>query len=354
MNSTMFVKKVLFSVENRITKLSDRKFCFILVLAVFIKNGLHPIGPDWLNSLYIASSRFPEYYSYFSSSMLPIFIVKILNYPPYIVWWIASGLFSLVVFAQVFWFLNKTYKDDFKKVTLVFLTLPLFISPFLYIGHYDQFTILAALIVFQVKNNLFIFLAALIASLANPEQALATSLCLLFIFLAVRDKITKIIFLSWLFCSTLVLLLLNNLFGRAEHNRRSNVIIGEVTQVLSSSLGLLNLIIFSLFGVAWILIIYKFWTNYNTHLLIGAVFIPLLLSVFILDHTRVGVAVGALPLLLLIRFLFSSTPLLKFRLRFFYVYFLVYMFIPTIFVDFDNTIRLPYQELVKFLLQFNV
>ena len=71
------------------------------------------------------------------------------------------------------------------------------------------------------------------------------------------------------------------------------------------------------------------------------------------DRTRVGIAVGALPVLLMLRFAFEKTDLLETSIGNFRIYFLVYLFIPQLIItDFDvgGLLRLPYKEFFKLIL----
>jgi len=346
----MFLNNSVQKTKQIFLNLRNRNFAILITFIVVLKNGIHPIGTDWVDWLFEAARKFPDFESYFSSSIIPIFAVRVFDFPTVTLWWIINFIIYIVILSMLIRHLNKFYSKDFRKIFILISTLPLFISPLLYLGHYDVYTIAAALVVFITKRKYLIILASLLASLTNPEQSLVTAFCLFFIYLGTKQKSHRDLFVIWSTNSITVYVLVKFLVSKSAEGDRSNVILGQVKYVVIESAGLVNLLMFSLFGVFWFWIFIYVIRLKNFYTLIGLVIIPLILIFVILDHTRVGVAVGAAPLLIIIRDMIEKRILDNFSVRFFYLYFGIYLFIPQIFVDFDSTIRLPYSEFIKVFL----
>ena len=102
--------------KNKLLKLSSKEFTILILVVVFIKNGIHPIGPEWIDWLYSARKNFPIFESYLSFSIVPIGVAKILNYPPYLYWWIFHFILTILFYIFFINYLNKQYGENFKKV----------------------------------------------------------------------------------------------------------------------------------------------------------------------------------------------------------------------------------------------
>jgi hypothetical protein len=343
-NSGEFLNRSLV----RFSSLNNYKFAALVSFFVLLKTGVHPIGTEWIDWLYSASKTFPEPQNYFSGSPLPIFIARVLDFPSYTYWWFFHAVLYVLIMINLVKRLNSLYNSNFRKVFILIITTQLIVSPILYLGHYDLYTIGAASVAFSTRNKFLIFACSLVASLANPEQALATSFCLYFVYLGFKLEFYKLIFMIWFSCSAFTVAFVKLFVVDNGSMSRASIIQSQLPNVLLNSFGVFNLIFFSLFGVFWIWVILYFYKFNSVNLLIGAVLIPLILSIVILDHTRVGVAVGALPLLLVMDYAVKNKDFLRIHNKVFYLYFIFYYFVPQIFLDFDLTIRLPYQELIRF------
>jgi hypothetical protein len=341
---------------KNIFELSNKKFIFLLLSFLIIKNGIHPIGTEWIDWVYSAGRSFPNPENYLSYSIIPVLIAKIFNYPSYLIWWFIFFLFTLLFYSLIILKIKKESGDEFKKIVLIVFCFPFLSSPLYYLGHYDLITISGALIAGLTKSKKMVVLGSLIAIGSNSEQALMTSICVLFVSLGSQSTFHKYIAKIWMSLSLSGYVLLKILVGTSSDGNRIRFILGQLKNVLIDSSGRLNLIIFSVFGLGWIFIfmVHQIKNIFPRQLLVylGAVITPVCLSIFILDRTRIGVAVGALPLIMLIKFIFDSGPtknelLNKINFQYLIVAFLL---VPTIFVDTDGSIRLPYFELIHRLL----
>lgn len=345
----MFYNGLFEKTKQIFLNLKNYNFAILITLIVILKNGIHPIGTDWVIWLFEAARKFPDFESYFSSSIIPIIAVKALNFPTFNYWWITHFIFYILMISMLIRHLNRFHSKDFRKILILICTTPLFVSPILYLGHYDIYTIASGVIVFIAKRKHMIIVAALLASLTNPEQSLVTALCLFFIYIGTRQKNHKELFIIWLTTSVIIYALVQILVRKSKEGDRQEIILGQLKNVMLESSGLVNFLIFSLFGVFWFWIFLYAIRFKNFYTITGIVIIPLILVFVILDHTRVGVAVGAVPLLIIVREMIDKKMLENLNVRFFYLYFGIYCFIPQVFVDFDLTIRLPYREFVKLL-----
>jgi hypothetical protein len=206
------------------------------------------------------------------------------------------------------------------------------------------------------KSKKMVVLGALVAIGSNPEQAIMTSICVFIFSLGTKSSFHKFIAKIWVSLSLSGYLMLKLFIGTSNDGNRINIIIGQLKDVVPDSIGRLNLIAFSVFGLGWALIYlaYKFTDIFPNRLLVifGSAVLPVCLSILILDRTRVGVAVGALPIVLFIKFILDFEPAknaLLNKINFEYLI-VAFMLIPTILIDTDGSVRLPYLELIhKFL-----
>ena len=344
------------SFTSRILELPNKKFAFLLLAFLMVKNGIHPIGTEWINWVYSAGKKFPEPENYFSYSIIPIIFAKILNYPPYLIWWIVFLALTLIFYFLLIINIKKIAGAEFKKTLLIFFSFPFLTTPLYYLGHYDLITISGALIAGLTKSKKMVVLGALVAIGSNPEQAIMTSICVVIFSLGTNSSFHKFIAKIWLTLSLCGYLLLKLFIGTSHDGNRINIIIGQLKDVIPDSIGRINLITFSVFGLGWVFIFlaHKVTEDFSHRLFVslGSVILPICLSILILDRTRVGIAVGALPIVLFIKFIFDFEPAknaLINKINFEYLI-IAFMLVPTIFIDTDGSVRLPYLEFIhKFL-----
>jgi hypothetical protein len=323
---------------------------------LLLKNGLHPIGEDWISWVYSAGRSFPEPENYLSYSLFPVLLSKIISYPSSILWWslflILTAVFYLIVFVSI----RKIAKGDYKKWLMIFLVFPFMITPLYYLGHYDLLTIGGAIITGLQNRKIFVFVGAILAISANSEQALFTSACVAALALGSNLSWHKYVAKVWLTLSVTAFVLLKTVLGDAGDGNRARIIFGQLKEVLANSSGQIHVIVFSVFGAGWLIFGLVYSANLgpikNNFVLLGVVVIPVLLSLSILDRTRIGVAVGALPLILLLKQLMeieSSGKITKVSIKQNYLFYAL-LLTPTLIVDTDGSLRLPYLELInKFL-----
>jgi hypothetical protein len=342
---------MLTRLEDKIFKLSDKTFYFLLVFLIIIKNGIHPIGSDWISWVYRAGNSFPKPINYLSYSFGPIFISKIFSFPSFLVWWLIFAVFTILFYVGIYFMIKILSKNNFKKYAIVFFAFTFSVSPLYYVGHYDLFTIGAGILAATTRNKSLIIIAALIAVSANPEQAMMTSLCVLIFALGSKNLMDEFIAKSWLLISIISYLGIRLFIGQGNDGSRFKIIINQMKDIGLDSLGKINFIVFSVFGVGWIVIFlgssYIMKIAKIKYLLLGSVVLPLLFSILILDRTRVGVAIGTLPILLLLKLIAREVKVQEIPDKFFIYLLLTVLITPQIFIDFDGALRLPYAEFIK-------
>lgn len=345
---------MLKTLENRLFNLSDKTFYVLIVLLIILKNGVHPIGSDWISWVYASGKSFPNPTNYLSYSFIPLFISKLFSFPSYLIWWLIFATFTLFFYFGVFHAIKNLGKDSFKKYTVVFFAFTLSVSPLYYIGHYDLFTISAGVLAATTKNKYLIVIAAFLAVGANPEQAMMTSLCVLIFSLGSKKELDKFIARSWLLISVASYFTIRILIGQGNDGSRIKIILNQMKDVSLDSFGKLNFIIFSVFGVGWIIIFLgisqiKRHSTFNL-LVLGSIIMPVIFAILILDRTRVGVAIGTLPILLLLKYISSQVDIIGIPNKLFFYLLLTILVIPQIFIDYDGALRLPYAEFIKHFL----
>lgn len=352
----MIEKKSSFRarVLEKILTMSNRKFALLFLIFIILKNGIHPIGTEWIDWVYAAGKSFPNPENYLSFSIIPVLIAKVMNFPNYLIWWTFFACLTVLFYILLTIYLEKIAGKNFKKILLITFSFPILISPLYYLGHYDLITISGGLLSGLTNSKKLIIFGAILAVGANPEQALMTSICMFFVALGTRSKLHKYIAWVWITLSSISYFILKLVIGNSDNGNRIDITIGLLKDIILNSAGRLNLIIFSVFGLGWVFIyfIFRFEKSfYNKSLvLLGTVLLPVSLSIAILDRTRIGVAVGCLPLVLAIKYLVSSEIFNIFeRIRLEHLM-IAFVLMPTIFIDTDGSLRLPYYELInKFL-----
>jgi hypothetical protein len=341
---------------NNFLKLSNAKFTLLLTFLVILKNGVHPIGTDWIDWVYLASANFPKATNHLSNSLIPMYISSLLEYPAYSIWWMVFTLLTLLFYIFLFIKIKDIYGLNYKLALLIFLTFPFTYTPLFYIGHYDLFTIFGAILAGLTKKKIFVILGVCFAAGANPEQALATSLCVVLLSIGTKSKWHRFVGLVWLSCSILSFAMLRLFVGQPDTGDRLKIIEGQLNSVLLNSLGLAHILIFSVFSAGWVvlyLIGFREISKTRNLIVISAVaVIPVTLAITILDHTRVGVAVGALPLIIFLKHYLTPEFLNQLNSRYFKPETLLFvvLFTPSIVVDVGGNLRLPYLELIKWIM----
>lgn len=346
---------MLSDLGKKVDTITFRSWTLLILLVLLLKSGIHPIGVGWLEIVKKASDSFPAASNYMSTSPLPIIIHKTLG-DSSLVWWIFHALLFCLFLLISIWYASKSYPRLKRLSVALIFTSPTFLIVLLFIGHYDFFTIAgAALAIFAVSYRVKAF-GVLLACLANPEQALVTSAILLTLFLVVREKQLLKIGILYSISAVTTFVLVRFVIVETNEIQRSSVILSQLELVIKSSASVWALLPFTVFGMTGIFILLNWQAKMRSKMIgLGITFgIPILLSLLILDKTRVGVAVSAAAMFYLVKQ--SLEDLDKKYERDKNQYFenlgLVSIFVflvPSLYVDIGGDLRLPYKELLALL-----
>jgi hypothetical protein len=218
-------------------------------------------------------------------------------------------------------------------------------------GHYDLITIAAGILAATTRYKSLIIMGAFMAVSANPEQAMMTSLCVAVFAMGSKEVMDKFIAKWWLLITFISYFSIHLIIGQANDGSRVKIFLDTIKGVSADSLGKINFIIFSVFGVGWAIIFLGSSQIMRISKLkfqiLGAILMPVIFAIFVLDRTRVGVAIGTLPVLLLLKLIARELKVEEISNRVFSYLLIVIIFTPQIFIDSDGTLRLPYSEFIK-------
>jgi hypothetical protein len=153
-------------------------------------------------------------------------------------------------------------------------------------------------------------------------------------------------------------------FNSPADATRDGIVLEELGSVINASLGIWSFIFLGVLGPTWIVFGYLFlkktWsigersTLKKFWVLLGVIAIPTGMSFFILDRTRLGVVVGALPLFLFLipelKKSFASTPATKdIQYPVLSAGILFWIMYPALIVDSGGLFRLPYAEFMNLI-----
>ena len=326
--------------------------------------GPSPIGKPWVEWVYDAARAFPKATSYISYSPLPVLIARALHEPRMLAWWSIFALLLLAWILVVMRRLKVLYPKNYRIVQIIFAASQVVILQTTFVGHYDNISVIAASLVFLYDSPILLFFGALLASGANAYMSFATGVCVLVLYLGTRSRRHLQIGIVYTLVSTFMLLGLHLFLQTPSSGTRESIVLGQIGYVVKGAFGVWTFIILSVLGPLWLIYVWlmaqKEWSFGNVTLLrklcvfMWTVGIPVGMSFFILDHTRIGVVVGALPLFLYLlpelqlffvryaHFVDGSFPVLSMAL-------LVWVLYPAIIVDTSGVFRLPYAKFVAMI-----
>ena len=355
---------MLMRLENTLRNLPNRVFISVLLIIMIGRVGPSPIGEPWVGWIYEASEVFPKATSYVSYSPLPVLLAKILGRPQVFIWWSLFGLILLIWFVAVMTRLHSLFPNHYRIAQIIFASSQFMMLQTTFIGHYDNISVIAASLVLLWNSPYLIYIAALAAAGANPYMSFATGVCVLVLYLGTRNKRHLLIGLVYFFISSVMLAALNIWLNAPAELTREGIVLGELESAIRESLGVWSFVFLSILGPTWIVFAYLFlkktWSFgevggfRKSWVFLGVIGIPLGMSVFILDHTRLGVVVGALPLFLFLlpelkSFSISIPPLREIQFPALSAGILFWIMTPALIVDTYGEFRLPYAKFVQLI-----
>ena len=355
---------MLMRLENTLRNLPNRVFISVLLIIMIGRVGPSPIGEPWVGWIYEASEVFPKATSYVSYSPLPVLLAKILGRPQVFIWWSLFGLILLIWFVAVMTRLHSLFPNHYRIAQIIFASSQFMMLQTTFIGHYDNISVIAASLVLLWNSPYLIYIAALAAAGANPYMSFATGVCVLVLYLGTRNKRHLLIGSVYFFISSVMLVALNIWLNAPTELTREGIVLGELESAIRESLGVWSFVFLSILGPTWIVFAYLFlkktWSFgevggfRKSWVFLGVIGFPLGMSVFIVDHTRLGVVIGALPLFLFLlpelkSFSISIPALREIGFPVLSAGILFWIMTPALIVDTYGEFRLPYAKFVQLI-----
>jgi hypothetical protein len=356
---------MLIRTEKWLRNVSDQMYIFLLLAISVIRVGPSPIGEPWVGWVYDAARAFPNSANYISYSPLPVLIAKVLGEPKVVIWWGIFGLLLLVWFIAVMQRLKLLFPDHYRLVQLLFAASQVVMLQTTFIGHYDNISVIAASLVFLWNSPTLVYLAAFLAAGANPYMSFATGVCVVMLYLGTRAKRHLEVGLIYLVVSLAVLVGSHLRMTAPAGGTRESIVMGELGSVIKGSLGVWSFIFLSILGPLWFVFSWLLAQKDSSLgqlsvvrkflVLMGVAGIPMGMSFFILDHTRIGVVVGCLPLFLYIlpelaRVFQKLGELKEIKFPALTGGILVWILYPAIIVDTAGVFRLPFAKFIELVL----
>ena len=345
--------RLLSELGERLSNLRYSKFLIFFFLILLIRNGISPIGEEYVGWIRIAAENYPQPVVYLISSPIPLMLMKIFGYPTTAIWW------SLGFCVFVFWiyvslkYISIYFKNNQKVVTALFLcSTPVAVAMSM-IGHIDIYTLLGATIAVFGRFRGHILLGAIFAAGGNSDQAIAATVCLAFLAFG-GSNLAKQVFLRWAMISSIAYIALHLFVKIPDGDDPKKVMLAELHTVVVNSISVWHFIVYAFLGILWIpwfLLVYRKLKNAQEKFftLVGVIILPFAMSFLILDGTRVGATVGYVTLLISFK-----DKLLDQKIDFdksnqilgaIVVYLII---IPNIIIDSSGVLRIPISKVLEY------
>jgi hypothetical protein len=344
--------RLLSELGQRLSNLRYSKFLLFFFFVLVIRNGISPIGEEYVGWIRIAAENYPQPVVYLISSPIPLMLMKIFGYPDTEIWW---GL-GFCVF--VFWiyislkYISIYFKNNQKVVTALFLcSTPVAVAMSM-IGHIDIYTLLGATIAVFGRFRGHILLGAMFAAGGNSDQAIAATVCLAFLAIG-GSSLAKQVFLRWAMISSIAYIALHLFVKIPDGDDPKKVMLAELHIVIVNSISVWHFLAYAFLGILWIpwfLLVYRKLRNSLEKIftLIGVIILPFAMSFLILDGTRVGATVGYVTLLISFRDKLSDQKIDFDKSNQILGAILVYLIIiPNIIIDSSGVLRIPISKVLE-------
>jgi hypothetical protein len=294
--------QLLSELGQRLSNLKYSKFLLLFILILTIRNGISPIGEEYVGWIRIASISYPDPVVYLISSPIPLLLMKIFGYPSTAIWWVLGFcVFAFWIYVSLR-YIAIYFKNNQKIVTALFLSSTPVTVAMSMIGHIDVYTLFGATIAVFGRFRGHIILGAIFAAGGNSDQAIAATVCLAFLSLS-GSKLAKQVFLRWAIVSSSAYVTLHFFVNIPDGADPKKVMLAQLSSVLVNSISIWHFLVYAFFGILWVpwfLLVYRKIKGKREKIftLIGVIVLPFGMSFLILDGTRVGATVGYVTLLI--------------------------------------------------------
>lgn len=343
----------LSKIGDILTKVSINKLIFVLFFVVIFKTGVSPIGSEYVMWIRETAKTYPEPIYHLVSSPLPILIMKAFGYPNDYIWWFIGILIYLAWIILTAKLLIIRYQKHRKEALLLFFSSTPVAAAATMIGHIDVFTLIGGSIAVLANFRLKVIVGALFAVGGNSDQAIASLCCLALIAIGGSSFARKYI-LQWAFISISAYLLLHLNVSFPSTSDPKQVMIFDLQYLLPTTLGSWHLLTYSQMGLLWIPWAFIVLPTLKqkkeiVFISLGAIALPLSLTLFILDGTRVGTTVGYLVLLITLDEAYHKKYINYSNLspKIYGLFFLILVLVPSIIVQNKGLLRLPLRKILE-------
>jgi hypothetical protein len=344
--------QLLTDLGLRLSNLKYSKFLILVLLILLIRNGISPIGEEYVGWLRLAAINYPDPVVYLISSPIPLMLMKLLDYPSTLIWW------GVGVCVFVFWiyvslrYISIYFKNNQKIVTVLFLASTPVAVAMSMIGHIDVYTLFGATIAIFGRFKGHLLLGAIFAAGGNSDQAIAATVCLVFLTLG-GSKLAKRVLFRWALVSSLAYIALHFLVNIPAKDDPKQVMLAELHIVVVNSVSVWHFLIYAFLGILWIpwfLLVFRKIVTFREKIftLIGVIVMPFSMSFLILDGTRVGATVGYVTLLISFKDKLSDKLISQENSNKILGAITVYLIlIPNILVDSSGYLRIPISKFLE-------
>lgn len=163
------------------------RFVALVTIVALARCGVAATGPNFVDPLREAAAAFPRPVSWISSSLGPVWTMRLVVGRPDPVWWTIGLVIFLLTLVFLFGRCLRAGPWARVAVLLVVLSTPFATSANL-VGHYDAFVVAGSLAVVLSRSPVVAPVGAVLCTLGNPELALAAMVCLGLVAVALADR----------------------------------------------------------------------------------------------------------------------------------------------------------------------
>lgn len=344
--------QLLTDLGFRLSNLKYSKFLIIVLLTLLIRNGISPIGDEYVGWIRLAAINYPDPVVYLISSPIPLMLMKLFSNPSTLIWWgIGFCVFVFWIYVSLR-YISIYFKNNQKVVTVLFLASTPVAVAMSMIGHIDVYTLFGATIAIFGRFKGHLLLGAFFAAGGNSDQAIAATVCLAFLTLG-GSKLAKRVLLRWALVSSAAYIALHSLVNVPAKDDPKQVMLAELHVVVVNSVSVWHFLIYAFLGILWIpwfLLVFRKIETFREKVftLIGVIVLPFSMSFLILDGTRVGATVGYVTLLISFKDRLSDNLITQENSNKILGAITVYLIlIPNIIVDSSGYLRIPISKFLE-------
>ncbi len=337
-------------------KISARKFVSISFAIAILKIGVLGNGPEAIEWIRESATAFPKPNSWMSSSILQTLLFSILRNPSNTIWWAFSSLLWFVSLLIIGKFVVKESPLKRVMILLIFLS-PAFSTTVSMIGKYDIYILLGIVITLRSRLLIATLVGALIASLANPELTLISSIAILGI--VQLPNLKRYRMKAWILVSsslfiTIACTIWLRLNGIDSRLTAASDVQEEWIHAARSFLGYWPLAIYAGLGAMWLVVgtcLLQLKSRDLYWALTSCLILPAISS-FLLTHdgTRVFAVISIAPCFLLIQSVFGNKAFNPEDIHLIISsLFIMLCVAPAVIIDASGGVRVPYEDFLNLL-----